>query len=203
VAGVAVFVPFAAVTLSYDEYASLVKEVFSSMGIAIQSAHASHDPVGLVREASAVVVGGGNTFALLNQTSRSGVMEAIRGCVAAGTPYVGWSAGANLACPTIKTTNDMPIVEPPTLNAVGLIPFQINPHYTNYKAPGHGGETRQQRIEEYMKLNDCPVVGLPEGMLIEREESVLTLRGEGKAMLFRPNQKHTELPSGADLSGIA
>ncbi|HEY0655432.1 MAG TPA: dipeptidase PepE, partial [Chryseosolibacter sp.] len=145
-----VFVPFAAVTLSYEEYAEKVKEVFNSIGYEIESLHTVSDKHEAVRNAEAFLVGGGNSFALLHWINKFDLLNGIRERVIGGIPYIGWSAGANLACPTIMTTNDMPIVQLPTLNALNLVPLQINPHYHELKFEGQGGETRKERLEEFV-----------------------------------------------------
>ncbi|MDR2936771.1 MAG: dipeptidase PepE, partial [Rikenellaceae bacterium] len=123
------FVPYAAVTLSYDEYEEKVRKRFLDFDIGVDSIHHTDDPAGALRAAEAIVVGGGNTFYLLKQLQDLGLVDVIRERVSEGVPFVGWSAGSNVACPTICTTNDMPIVEPRSFHAVGLVPFQINPHY--------------------------------------------------------------------------
>jgi dipeptidase E len=123
-------------------------------------------------------VGGGNTFRLLQCLHETGLLDAIRERVLAGMPYLGWSAGSNVACPTIRTTNDMPVVEPPSLDALNLLPFQLNPHYSDYHPPGHRGETRAERLAEFVALNaGVPVLGLREGSILRREGERLTLLG--------------------------
>ena len=148
-----VFVPYAAVTFSYAEYEKKVQARLSELGIRVRSVHRAKDPARMVREAEALCVGGGNTFALAKKMQEQGLMAAILRKIKAGTPYVGWSAGSNVACPTICTTNDMPIVEPQSFRAVGAVKFQINPHYLDANPEGHAGETREQRILEYIEAN--------------------------------------------------
>ena len=152
-----VFVPYAAVTFSYAEYEKKVQARLSELGIRVRSVHRAKDPASMVREAEALCVGGGNTFALAKKMQEQGLMAAILRKIKAGTPYVGWSAGSNVACPTICTTNDMPIVEPQSFRAVGAVKFQINPHYLDANPEGHAGETREQRILEYIEAN--PALG--------------------------------------------
>src|SRR5688500_10496597 len=165
-----VFIPFAAITISYDRYFETVSAVFGSLGYQAVSVHQVEDRKGLIENAAAIVVGGGNTFALLSRMYEADLLSAVRAQVAAGIPYIGWSAGANLACPTLKTTNDMPVLMPPSFDALGLIPFQINPHYHELKFENQGGETRRERLEEFLVVNpDKKVIGLPEGMLLRRE----------------------------------
>ncbi len=160
----ALFIPYAAVTFSYDEYEEKVSKRFIESGHEIISIHRSVDPVAAIRMAQAIVVGGGNTWKLLKMIRDNNLIDIVRQKVQEGTPYIGWSAGTNVACPTIKTTNDMPVVEPDSFGAFSLIPFQINPHYTDHNPPGHAGETREQRIEEFIEENpDTYVAGLREG----------------------------------------
>jgi len=143
------------------------------------------------------VVGGGNTFRLLEQLERADLLTRIRGRVREGLPYIGWSAGANLACPTICTTNDMPIIEPRSFAALGLVPFQINPHYTNASLPNHGGETRDDRIVEFVALNPKAIVaGLREGSLLRVEGESLALLGPHPMRVFRSNAAPVEARPG-------
>src|SRR2546423_2521613 len=179
------FVPFAAVVRTYDEYAARVRRNFRQMGYEVESIHESSDARASVERADAIAVGGGNTFHLLRGLYEAGVVEGLRARVERGVPYVGWSAGSNVACPTIRTTNDMPIVEPPTFNALNLVPFQINPHYTDAHPTGHQGETREQRLAEFIKVNrGVYVVGLREGSMLRIEGSKIRLRGDRTARLF-------------------
>ena len=157
----ALFVPYAAVSLDWKEYARKVGEALAPLGLSVRSISSMED----VAKAELIIVGGGNTFQLLRECRARGLLEDVRNGVIAGKlKYLGWSAGANLACPTIKTTNDMPIVDPRGLEALGLVPFQINPHYVNVALPGHHGETRDERLAEFARVNPTvPVIGLPEG----------------------------------------
>ena len=144
------FVPFAAVISPEDGYRDKVRRHFGPMGYEVESLHEAADARAAVERADAIAVGGGNTFKLLRGLYEAGVVELVRERVLGGAlPYVGWSAGSNVACPTIRTTNDMPIVEPPTFDALGLVPFQLNPHYTDYHPPGHMGETRYDLREGF------------------------------------------------------
>ena len=179
------FVPYAAVTFGYDDYTGRVRDALDGLGLEITGVHQSSDPAEAVRQAEAVFVGGGNTFHLLRACYEHGLVEAIRQRVAGGAPYVGWSAGSNLACPTIRTTNDMPVVEPPSLDALGLVPVQINPHYTDAHPEGHQGETRAQRLAEFVAANpESPVMGLPEGTAVQVIDGRARLLGDGAARLF-------------------
>jgi dipeptidase E len=173
------FVPFAGVTVGWDEYTRLVQAALQPLGVEVTGAHADPDPDGY----DALLVGGGNTFHLLRECRRRGLLEPMRRLARAGTPYAGWSAGSNLACPTIRTTNDMPIVDPGGLDALGLVAFQINPHFTNALPPGHQGETREQRLAEFVAANpDVAVLGLPEGDWLRVQGRAVTLRGPKDAV---------------------
>jgi dipeptidase E len=187
----ALFVPFAAVRLPWEEFGRRVAE---ASGFSLQLAQHPSD----IENAELIIVGGGNTFQLLKQCRERGVLQAIRSRVSQGKArYLGWSAGANLACPTIKTTNDMPIVDPGSLEALGLIPFQINPHYVSVSLPGHHGETRDERLEEFAHANpDLPVVGLPEGDWIRVAGESIELRGPHRAMWFEGARAPTPIGAG-------
>ena len=162
----ALFIPYAAVTFSYDDYELKVRDRFREVGHDIISIHHYTDPVSAVQKASAIVVGGGNTWMLLKLLHDHKLIEPVREKILAGTPYIGWSAGSNVACPTIRTTNDMPVAEPSSFRAFNLIPFQINPHYLDANPAGHAGETREQRIEEFIEVNPgIWVAGLREGTM--------------------------------------
>jgi dipeptidase E len=196
------FVPYAAVTFSYDEYEAKVQKVFDSLSIEVRSVHRESDPARAIREAEAVVVGGGNTFSLIKKMHEQGLVDAVRMAVAElGVPYVGWSAGSNVACPSIRTTNDMPIVEPASFEAAGLIPFQINPHYLDGHPDGHAGETREQRIEEFIAANpEMTVAGLREGCLLRVEGERRELVGERPMRIFRQGDAPREVKAGDDIS---
>jgi dipeptidase E len=199
--GKGLFIPFAAVTFSFDEYEQIVKQAFSEMGFELSSFHQLKDKQRAIEEASFIAVGGGNSFALLSRMYEFDLLELVREKVEDGTPYLGWSAGANLSCPTIKTTNDMPIVQPVSLDALNLVPFQINPHYHELKFEGQGGETRKDRLNEFLVLNpDKRVIGLPEGMLLERQDDTLTLKGSGEAKLYEANKSLQTIKAEADVS---
>jgi dipeptidase E len=195
------FVPFAAVSLTFDAYASMARIRFKKMGYSLISAHKT-TPAS-IRAFDAIVVGGGNTFRLLAESRRRKWLSPIRARVGAGVPYIGWSAGANLACPTIRTTNDMPVVDPNGFDALGLVPFQINPHYTDQSLKGHGGESRDDRIAEFLKMNpEVPVLGLREGSFVKVEGArAKLLRGPG-GRLFRQGRKARDLKANTDLSAL-
>ena len=157
------FVPYA--LYDRDRYAATVRSRFEQMGFGLESLHEQPSPAAAVEKAAGVFIGGGNTFRLIDALQRDGILEIIRDRVAAGMPYMGTSAGSNVACLTIKTTNDMPILQPQGFEALALVPFQINPHYQDPE-PGsaHMGETRETRIREFHEENDTPVVGLRESV---------------------------------------
>jgi dipeptidase E len=191
------FVPYAGVQLSPAQYADNVRRAFSELGIAVRSVSEEPDPVTAVRSARALAVGGGNSFQLLRLMHQQALLAVVRERVQAGMPYIGWSAGSNLVCPTIRTTNDMPIVEPPSLSALGLVPFQINPHYTDQVIPNHGGEGRDERIAEFLVLNPgVRVVGLREGSWLRVEDSELVLGGPHLLRLFSAGQAPRDVGPG-------
>ncbi len=195
------FIPYAAVTFSFDEYESKVQERFSEIGHYITSIHHFSDPLKAVGEAEAIIVGGGNTWQLVRMMHDNNIMEPIRKKVLEGIPYIGWSAGSNVACPTLRTTNDMPIVDPLGFECMNLIPFQINPHYLDHNPEGHGGETREQRIVEFLEINpDIYVVGLREGSMLKYENNHLSLIGSCSARIFRKGRTVMELYAGDDFN---
>jgi len=168
------------------------------------SRHPEDDPRRLAADAQAVFTGGGNSFRLLRALHTTGLVEALRDRVAAGAPYMGSSAGTNMACPTLRTTNDMPIVQPPSFEALALVPFQINPHYLD-PAPGsaHMGETREERLTQFLEENAVPVLGLREGTWLVREDDRLELAGVAAgARLFRRGAAPEEYGPGTDLSEL-
>ena len=189
-----IFIPYAGVIISFDDYEARVKERFAEVGHHVTSIHHASDPVEAINKAQAIVVGGGNTFQLIKMIQENGLIDPVRQKVLTGTPYVGWSAGSNVTCPSIRTTNDMPILEPVSFNAFNLVPFQINPHYTDLNPPGHAGETREDRIMEYLAANqDETVLGLREGCMFKVEGEHMTMIGERPVRLFRFNQAPVEL----------
>jgi len=195
------FVPYAGVTVTWDDYTSRVRGVFNQWGCQVNSVHEVNDPVLSVSKAECIVVGGGNTFRLVQMMHETGIMAAIREKSIAGTPFIGWSAGSNVACPTLRTTNDMPIIQPSSFNTLNLIPFQINPHYLDANPEGHGGETREQRINEFQALNpEVVVVGLREATALHIDGAKLHLLGKRSMRLFRAGSEPDELEPGQDLS---
>ncbi|MBV5348468.1 dipeptidase PepE [bacterium] len=197
----ALFIPYAAVTFSFDIYEQKVAERFAELSFQVKSIHQFSDPVQAVKDAEVIVVGGGNTWQLVRMLHDNQIMEAIREKVLDGTPYIGWSAGSNVACPTLRTTNDMPIIDPKGFDTTGLVPFQINPHYLDANPEGHGGETREQRIEEFMEINpDVYVVGLREGTMLHVENGKMKLIGNRPARIFKKGSAPVELSTEDDFS---
>ena len=195
-------------TIDPQEYeasllAAKARAAFQEIGFGLDSLHEAKDPRQAVLDAEAVFCGGGNTFRLLNQLIELDVLDAIRERARDGMPYTGASAGSNLACPTIMTTNDMPIVVPPTLQGLGLVSFQINPHYLD-PVPGssHMGETRETRIREYHEENLRPVVGLREGAMLRVEGPSVELRGRAGARVFRRGQEPVEVEPPAAIEAL-
>ena len=196
-----VFIPFAAVTFSYDEYLKNVQSGLDNPQINIKSIHQFKDKKKAIKEAEAIMVGGGNSFKLLNEVYENELLQEIKNAVNAGTPYIGWSAGSNLACPTIKTTNDMPIICPPSFDALNFVPFQINPHYIHGNPPGHNGETREQRLKEFLELNSkITAVGLREGTILKIDAQKINLIGAHPARIFKHQQAFYELTANEDFS---
>jgi len=201
------FIPYAGVNLttagiekSFDLYEDRVKKIFKEMGFVLHSIHREQNPVVAVNEAESIVIGGGNTFHLALLMQEYGIMEPIRRKVLRGIPFVGWSAGANVTCPTMKTTNDMPISEPPSFNCLKLIPFQINPHYLDVNPAGHAGETREQRILEFLSVNrEATVVGLREGCLLKVEGDTMNLVGNRSLRVFRYGMEGQEFQENENL----
>lgn len=196
-----VFIPYAAVTFSYDEYEAKVQTRFNEIGIKVKSIHHALNKRNFLRNAEAVVIGGGNTFALLKKMQEEDLLDVIHRRVKSGMPYVGWSAGSNVTCPTICTTNDMPIVQPQSFRAIGLVSFQINPHYLDANPEGHAGETREQRILEYLEANRSRyVVGLREGCMLRIDDNGIELIGSRPMRIFKKGQPTYEVNPGDDIS---
>jgi len=178
------FVPYAVHDL--DGAAEQARRRLAPLGLEVDSAYAAGDPARAVRDAEGIFVGGGNTFRLLDALQRLGLVAAIRDCVEAGAPYLGSSAGAIVAGPTLKTTKDMPVVEPASFDALGLVPFQISPHYLDpdpYST--HMGETQEERIRQYHEENALPVAGIREGAMLRGESGEVTLCGTAGVRIFR------------------
>jgi dipeptidase E len=195
------FVPFA--LHDRDGYAERTRGRFQRLGYSLESLHDSADKLQAVNNAEAIFIGGGNTFRLLKTLYDFQLLPAIRQRVELGMPYIGSSAGSNVAAPTIRTTNDMPIVEPPSLNALNLVPFQINPHYLDPNPDStHMGETREERLLQFLEENDTPVVGLREGALLRIEKGVTTLKGSTGARIFRKGREPIEIMPGSKLDEV-
>ena len=196
-----VFIPYAAVTFSYDEYEAKVQARFNEIGIKVKSIHHALNKRNFLRSAEAIVIGGGNTFALLKRMQEEDLLDMIHRRVKGGVPYIGWSAGSNVTCPTICTTNDMPIVQPESFRAIGLVPFQINPHYLDANPVGHAGETREQRIMEYLEANRSRyVVGLREGCMLRIDDNGIELIGSRPMRIFKKGMATYEVQPGEDIS---
>ncbi|MDP3462284.1 MAG: dipeptidase PepE [Bacteroidales bacterium] len=204
------FVPYAGVNLSpdsieesYNLYEKKVADVFNSLGLKLKSIHTETDQVKAVENADCIAVGGGNTFHLVAMMHTTGIMHAIRQKALSGSPFMGWSAGANVACPTLRTTNDMPIIQPLSFDCLNLVPFQINPHYLDANPTGHGGETRQQRIEEFLAINrSINVLGLRESSLLDIDGISMMLKGNRGMRLFRFGHEPLEFEPESDLSSL-
>jgi len=197
----ALFIPYAGIMFSYDAYEKKVEDRFSEIGHHVTGIHRFDDPVKAVEEAEAIVIGGGNTWKLVQMLQLNRLMEPIRKKVLNGMPFVGWSAGSNVACPTLRTTNDMPIIQPESFDTLNLVPFQINPHYLDAHPEGHGGETREDRIREFIEINpEVYVVGLREGTMFWLEKDKLVLIGKTPARIFRRGMEPKELDHSADFS---
>ena len=195
------FIPYAAVTFSYDDYEAKVAERFREIGHEIVSIHRFSDPIKAVLGAEAIAVGGGNTWKLINEIHKNGLVGPVREKVLAGTPYMGWSAGSNVACPTMMTTNDMPVVETPSFKAFNLVPFQINPHYLDANPEGHAGETREQRILEFIEANQkMAVVGLRESTMLLVDAQKMRLIGPRNARIFKKGEETREMAPSEDFS---
>jgi dipeptidase E len=192
------FFPFA--LHERDEYAAKAKARFAAMGYALKSAHSVRDPERAIKETDAIFIGGGNTFRLLKALQDLRLLEPIRRKIKSGAPYVGSSAGSNVAGPTIKTTKDMPIVQPRSFDSLGLVPFQISPHYQD-PDPGstHMGETQEERILQFLEENKTPVVGIREGAWLLCENGAVTLRGKTGARIFRRSNDPVEVKSGDNI----
>lgn len=192
------FVPYA--LFDQDGYTAKARERYARMGYELTSVHEVDDPVAAVRSTEALFIGGGNTFRLLTRLYEKGLLKPIRERVAAGMPYVGTSAGSNVACVTIRTTNDMPIVEPPSFDALNLVPFNLNPHYLD-PDPGstHMGETREERLLQFLEENDKVVVGLREGAMLRIEDESARLLGSAGARIFRRGHPPLEVRPGEAL----
>ena len=196
-----VFIPYARPSgITHDAYTDIAKKAFSNIEKTVKGLHEFENPVDAIKSAKGLFTGGGNTFVLVNQLYKNNLIEVISTAVKNGTPYLGTSAGSNICGLTMNTTNDMPIVYPPSFKTLSLVPFNINPHYldpdTNSK---HMGETRETRIKEFHKFNTQPVIGIREGSWIEVKGDTLTLRGDLQARIFEYNKTPYEIDTYSDL----
>jgi dipeptidase E len=192
------FVPFA--LQDHAAYSTRARERFARLGYDVESLHEAPDMQQTMRTAEAIFIGGGNTFRLLKSLYDFELLPAIRARVQYGMPYMGSSAGSNVAGPTIKTTNDMPIVEPPSFDALGVVPFQINPHYVDPNPDStHMGETREERILQFLEENETPVAGLREGAMVRVENGSCVLKGSAGARIFRRGHDPIEVTAGSSI----
>jgi dipeptidase E len=196
------FIPYA--STDADRYTGVIQDGLASIGVHVDGAHTARDLPGAIAAAQAVFVGGGNSFRLLKRMRELGGLKPLRERALDGMPYFGASAGSNLACASIRTTNDMPIVNPGSYEALGLIPFQLNPHYPYTETPPemHAGESRDQRISEFLDENDVPVLGLPEGTWLRVSGLSASTGGVTRTKLFRRGAEPEELPPGSDVSTL-
>lgn len=189
------FVPFA--LQDHEAYTATARERFARMNCEVMQVRGAAE----IEAAEAIFVGGGNTFRLLKALYERELLDVIRARVRAGVPYIGTSAGTNIAAPTIRTTNDMPIVQPPSFDALGLVPYQINPHYLDADPSStHQGETREQRLQQYLEENSAPVIGLREDTMLWVDDDVTTLQGRGSARVFRRGAEPIEIEPGSVLA---
>ncbi|MDH6354110.1 dipeptidase E [Dysgonomonas sp. PH5-45] len=196
-----VFIPYAAIRFSYDEYERRVNESLGEVGIAVKGIHRFENPIDAINNADAICVGGGNTWKLVRMLHDNGLMPVIKERVMAGVPYIGWSAGSNIACPTLRTTNDMPIIDPKGFDTIGLVPFQINPHYLDVNPANHGGETREDRIMEFITEDpNAYVVGLRESTMLHVDGNTLKLIGSRPVRIFKFGEETRELTSADDFN---
>lgn len=196
-----VFVPFA--VHDRGSYAAKAKKRFDEMGFSLTSIHDVSNMSRAIEEAEAIFVGGGNTFRLLKGIYDCDLLGPIRQRVAAGTPYIGSSAGSIVACPTLKTTKDMPVVQLPSFEALALVRFQISPHYLDPDPSStHMGETQEERIMQFLEENEEPVVGLREGSILVVQDGAVTLKGPNTARIFRRGEEPVEAAPGSDLSPL-
>jgi len=197
-----VFIPYARPGgISHDEYTSIVKKAFKKINKNIVGLHDFENASEAILQAKSIFTGGGNTFVLVNQLYKKNIIEPLKNAIINGTPYLGTSAGSNICGLTMNTTNDMPIVYPPSFKTLGIVPFNINPHYLDpVDGSTHMGETRETRIKEFHKFNTQPVIGLREGSWIEVTNNTTTLRGRLDARIFTHNKAPYEIETNTDLS---
>ncbi|WP_276378590.1 dipeptidase PepE [Flavobacterium sp. H4147] len=199
-----IFIPYARPGgISHDEYTKKAAEAFASININLRGLHEFENPEEAIQNAEGFFTGGGNTFLLVTQLYKHKIMQALAEKVKSGTPYLGTSAGSNICGLSMQTTNDMPIIYPPSFQTLGLISFNLNPHYLDPDTNSqHMGETRETRIKEFHAFNSIPVLGLREGSWLEVKGEKITLKGNLKARLFKQNETPVELESESDLSNL-
>jgi dipeptidase E len=197
-----IFIPYARPGgISHDEYTTKVRSVFKSIDIAVKGLHEFDNPSEAIQKAKGIFTGGGNTFLLVTQLYENHVMGVLSEVLNNGTPYLGTSAGSNITGISMQTTNDMPIVYPPSFKTLGVIPFNLNPHFLDPDTQSkHMGETRETRIKEFHAFNTTPVLGLREGSWLEVNGNSILLKGPLTARLFLPNKNAEELTPESDLS---
>lgn len=197
-----VFIPYARPGgMSHDDYTARVKSVFNQLGIEVKGLHEYDNPKEAIEKAEGIFTGGGNTFLLVTQLYKNDVMRTLSEVITKGTPYLGTSAGSNITGVSMQTTNDMPIIYPPSFKTIGAIPFNLNPHYLDPDANSqHMGETRETRIKEFHAFNATAVLGLREGSWLRVKGDEILLKGDLTARLFRQNEIPIEIESGTDLS---
>ena len=198
------FIPYARPGgISHTDYTKKAAEAFAKINKTIKGIHEFENPVDAIKNAEAIFVGGGNTFVLTSQLYKNNLIEVLQTAIKTGTPYLGTSAGSNICGLTIKTTNDMPIVYPPSFNALAVVPFNINPHYLDPDTnSNHMGETRETRIKEFHGFNTPPVIGLREGSWLQVNGSSITLKGPLNARIFEHNKAPYEVETGTELSNL-
>lgn len=196
------FIPYARPGgITHNAYTQLASKAFSKLGKTVVGLHSFEDPRQAISNAKAIFTGGGNTFVLVAQLYRNEVIQPLRKSIFDGTPYLGTSAGSNICGLTIQTTNDMPIVYPPSFKTLGVVPFNINPHYLDpITGSTHMGETRETRIQEFHTQNTLPVVGLREGSWLQVKDKKISLKGSHSARVFEHNKNAYELDSGSILN---
>jgi dipeptidase E len=198
------FIPYARPAgISHNEYTQRVTLAFAKINLVVKGIHEFEDPTKAIKNAEGIFTGGGNTFLLVSQLYKNDLMSILAEAVKNGTPYLGTSAGSNICGMTMQTTNDMPIIYPPSFQTLGLIPFNLNPHYLDADTTStHMGETRETRIQEFHAFNTLPVLGLREGSWLEVKGDHIILRGKLSARLFRQNQTPEEIESETDFKNL-
>ncbi|TGV03208.1 dipeptidase PepE [Flavivirga rizhaonensis] len=198
------FIPYARPSgISHDEYTKIVNTAFSKIDKTATGIHTYENPIEAIKKAKAIFIGGGNTFVLTNQLYKNDLIHTLQAVVKNGTPYLGTSAGSNICGLTINTTNDMPIVYPPSFKALGFVPFNINPHYLDpNKSSKHMGETRETRIKEFHNFNTQPVIGIREGSWLHVKDYSIILKGDLTARVFEYNKVPYEVKPGTELNQL-